>query len=386
MAGILDKKTRIIDSIVTTEGKRQISSGRLRVEFASITDGATYYEGDPVSGSADATQRIYFEADSRSQDSIVFETDDSGNLLGFDVSPDISIVGNDIFQKASTGSNLTEFLYVTGSDAFASLSNSILSSSIDHFKQLYLVGTKDKEFNMFTQQFDVSNLNLTHTRADYIISNELPFRSGTHTATVNINTIEPLFLDKRLSHIPNFKFLPPMVIEPADSDSFNIEDFNRSAYPSGDFLGQYESLKSLEEFSYGELMRELDGIENYDQGISIDKLMTTNSAYIEAAFKSTWSASETAYDQDTSLIARVPEVEREHVYFTSTSSENNIVMQMFEVDPNSSNFLKLDIIDFGEIVVDDDSNPNKHIFFIGKVFIDDFGIPTFVNLFTIIMD
>ena len=51
MAGILDNKNRIMDTIITTSGRRQISSGRLRVEYASFTDGGTFYEADEVSGS-----------------------------------------------------------------------------------------------------------------------------------------------------------------------------------------------------------------------------------------------------------------------------------------------------------------------------------------------
>ena len=38
MAGILDKKKRFIDLVVTQEGKRQIASGQLKIEFASAND------------------------------------------------------------------------------------------------------------------------------------------------------------------------------------------------------------------------------------------------------------------------------------------------------------------------------------------------------------
>ena len=84
MAGILDNKTRILDTIVTELGRRQISSGKMKIEYATLTDASAYYEFDPVSGSSDATRRIYFEAPGkRKQDLITFETDDGGKLLGF---------------------------------------------------------------------------------------------------------------------------------------------------------------------------------------------------------------------------------------------------------------------------------------------------------------
>ena len=38
MAGILNNKTRIMDVIVTAEGKRQLGRGNFRPEFASFSD------------------------------------------------------------------------------------------------------------------------------------------------------------------------------------------------------------------------------------------------------------------------------------------------------------------------------------------------------------
>jgi len=66
--------------------------------------------------------------------------------------------------------------------------------------------------------------------------------------------------------------------------------------------------------------------------------------------------------------------------------ESNIVMQMFELSNDA--FKKLDVIDFGIFNDTDDKQGRieKHVFFIGKVYIDSTGTPTFVNLFTIIMD
>ena len=61
-------------------------------------------------------------------------------------------------------------------------------------------------------------------------------------------------------------------------------------------------------------------------------------------------------------------------------------MQLFEVDDIRLKFKKLDVIDFGEIMTRDSRRPDKHIFFAGKVYLDSFNVPTFVNIFTIILD
>ncbi len=70
MAGILDSKQRVMDVIITSEGRRQIADGELRVEFASFTDCHTFYEDSGSMGqfASDASQRLFMEAFNRPQD------------------------------------------------------------------------------------------------------------------------------------------------------------------------------------------------------------------------------------------------------------------------------------------------------------------------------
>ena len=59
---------------------------------------------------------------------------------------------------------------------------------------------------------------------------------------------------------------------------------------------------------------------------------------------------------------------------------------MFEVSPNSVS--KLDVIDYGK-VSNNSNNPfadTHHIFFVGKVLIDDAGSTNFVHLFTLVFE
>jgi hypothetical protein len=44
MSGILNTKQRIMDTILTQEGKRQLASGELRLNFITFTDNATFYK------------------------------------------------------------------------------------------------------------------------------------------------------------------------------------------------------------------------------------------------------------------------------------------------------------------------------------------------------
>ena len=61
MAGILDSKSRILDTILTLEGKKQLSNGGIGIKYVTFTDNATYYAADLENGASSATNRIYFE-------------------------------------------------------------------------------------------------------------------------------------------------------------------------------------------------------------------------------------------------------------------------------------------------------------------------------------
>ena len=384
MAGILDNKTRIFDSVVTDQGKSQIASGRMKIEYVSLTDGATYYEADAVSGSTDASDRIYFEATSRPQDFITFETDDSGQLLGYNIDPTLTLMGGELFKKDGTSSDVNEFKFVSGSGDFASLSSGILTSSIDNFKNLYMLGT-------IVGDDTKRNFSLSQTDITYTILNTFPWIEGPSEMVTNIDSISPLFTDDRLTHIPNFKFLPPLGNEPA-TDPFDI-----NLEPTGSLLAKppddYVMLNRPTELTYEDLMIHLNG--EGSEGIDPDSLTDSDTSTLTPWTSGVRAGAVTAGDplpevfgQQTGVInLSTLEVARERhsIYFTETSVSNNIVMQLFEINQNQLNFTKLDVIDYGEFVVDD-ARPNKRIFFAGKIFLDAQGIPTFVNLFTIILD
>jgi hypothetical protein len=134
--GLLDSKSRIIDAILTFEGRRQLAAGDMRIEHVSFSDAGTFYKPDSVSGSADATQRLYLEANSPPQDSITFEADDSGRLKPFNGSRGIQVRDGQILAysfSAVSGSVITgsvESAEVLTGEAFASTSELLLSESL----------------------------------------------------------------------------------------------------------------------------------------------------------------------------------------------------------------------------------------------------------------
>lgn len=311
MSGILDSKKRMLDSILTREGRRQLAQGALRIEFVTFTDGETFYELDATSGSSDASSRIFFEASDLPQDQITFEADDSGRLMPFRNS-DLGVIDGKVLSGSSDA-----FLQVVTGSAFASLAGTLLSSSIDSFTKLYAVRTDDVFFDE-EREFETNTDQLS-----FVINDQVPF-SRREVKRASIDKIESLFQDKRLSHLPNFRYLPP-VNKPAA--------LGFDPTPLGDFpiIGQRTTPLTFEE-----LERSIAGRE------------------------------------------------QQVVEFARTTLRSNVVCQIFEM--RQDQLLKLDVIDFGELLTSDDAFPVKRVFFVGKVFIDSFGAQTFVNMFTLIFE
>ena len=191
MSGFLDSKTRIIDTIITQEGKRQLASGKMQIKFATYTDGASFYQKSVASGSADASARLYLEAAVLPQDQITFEADDSGLLLPFkNAQESIQVAGGNILSGA---------IFITSS--IASFTDTLLESSLNSFQKQTIIGTKDPFF-------DEVNFVLGQDNIDFTITNNSP--TPEDGSEIYINDAESLFSDIRLSRLPNYQFLPPV--------------------------------------------------------------------------------------------------------------------------------------------------------------------------------
>ena len=371
--GILDKKTRFIDLVVTQEGKRQIAAGKLRAEFASISDCNAFYDKSEPDNAQD---RLYFEVMERPENAIVLEKDDSGLLFPFDFSPTGSIVGNNIF-LGEVEQNVVRMKATTGSQ-FSSTQAEILDKSLQHFKKNYFIGTEDISDR---NEFEIDNKEIVFT-----MTNRQPFLGTPYRQVINVNDAEPFFLDSKLAHIPNFQFLPPKNVD-------------------GTPFGTYEDLRSTSKSTWNDIKSSL-GIE-YD---SIDtfigdgeiNLKDINIVQVADAIRSALESYESKVNPQFSpqflskyLLknGQLPDIltkakkQVETIRFPKTSTENNFILQVYE-NSTGAMLTKLEIIDAG--VFTDENDPNdrirKRVFYIGKVFFDDFNTPTFINMFTLIMD
>ena len=190
--------------------------------------------------------------------------------------------------------------------------------------------------------------------------------------------------------------MPPTVVE-TNGDSFNFAHEQEKELESGSqiFLGSYAPLnESISPLTYSDLMIDLNG--EGSEGLDPDYLTDVKTAETILAWQQQGTNGEgsgepigSVFGQEMGTInLSTLEVakDRRSVNFIKTSIQNNLVIQMFETDTNTLLFKKLDVIDYGEIPTQDELRPTKRIFFVGKVFLNFARIPTFVNLFTIILD
>lgn len=309
MAGILDKKTRFMDTFLTDLGRQQLAKGELQFSFATFSDMATFYEPSKENPSVaeDATKRIMLEIFSRQQDLIIPEFDaDSNNVFP---AGDFNITGGELV--AVSGSIGT----LRGEDLVLSSSLAI-GNSLDSLKELMPLRSQDP----IQKQ---AGFKLDSTRKTFTISPTGPIPANTQKEK-RLSNSESLWQDKRLTHVDNFKYLPPV---------------NKG---SSKKLAEYPRLEQPEPMTFKDLSDNL--------GIGSD-----------------WRTTSVA-----------------NIGFEKTSIENNLVCQVWEV--TSGSLTKLRAIDFGEFEDEDPFSPGKHVFFIGKLRSDDAGQNTFLNMFTVVFD
>ena len=326
MAGILDSKTRVMDFFITSEGRRQAGTGRMRFRFATFTDRHTFYA---VSGSKEshvaenATNRIFFEAYSRYQDTIVPELEAGQSMAPFRTK-DFEFTGQSI-ATGSVAKGFQQGLKILTGSVIAEAGRALDGITTNYTDQRIL-GTHD----IFD---DTTEFEITPTTGSFSINIITKLRKAfldpsTYSelesqGNVILEELPSLFADSRFSHFPNFKYMPPV--------NTVLPDMTTS--PA---LGVYPLLNESPILSLEDLQNRL-----------IDR------PFIEASFP-------------------------------DTSRDNNLIGQFFQF--TSAGVEKLSIIDFGEYADNDAISPGKRIYFIGKMYRDSNGAQNFLNIFTVVFD
>ncbi len=356
MSGILNKKNKLIDLVVTEEGRRQMSMGGFRPTFASFSDNVIDYAH--LTGSTyEATNKLYFQTPTAMvDDQIVYETSDAGKLLVGRNSEQFSIINDDVYllttASSGTGASVPSYISVSGSQ-FASTVKLVKNRTLETFKRNKFIKTLSG-FDLDSKAFETNIDNCT-----FVISNSVPFPKGPNTKTLDIDHAETFMFDSKLSHIQNFQYLPPV-------------NKNGSDY------GSYQDFRSLHREQFEDIKRNL-GINKIPEYTQFEEENTVLNYEGDLVIKN--RAPNLPFNS--TLISR----ECAQIYFKSTSEFNNFIGQFYEEDKTDGTVTKLDIVDAGEFFDEiDEAKPNKHVFYVGKVLFDSNKMPTFVNIFTVILD
>lgn len=226
---------------------------------------------------------------------------------------------------SSVGGNIT--LGTVENASFASQIQGILTSSIDNFVELQTISSVNRLFE--DDKFSLSTNEITFD----LSKNSTKVLQALKDSPPQLNAIDSIFNDDKLSHLENFMYLPPIVkvSDSAVPDKTKLE--NVRPYLLGDYPSWGDNEKKL---TYQKLQRQLNDYEDI----------------------------------------KTP------IYFEKTSKKNNVIGQFFEISNNAVS--KLDVVDYGEIKNDFEDSSIKKVFFVGKTFLDNRGTTCFVNMFTLI--
>lgn len=331
MSGILDNKSRIIDTIITDEGRRQLARGGLDVQYFTFTDATVFYRPDLVSGSQDASRLIQLESCDLPQDSITFRANIDGRLEPFRNSRGFDMSAGSVLQSIMTqsGSSWTQEIVPARGVTLEAASAELLSSAADNFRKMYLLASRDAVFE--EDQFVMAPDNVS-----FVITDDRPLK-GKEQHVAHLTSLDSVHTDPRFSDKLNFRFMPP--VNKLDDDSIDRADYRETANRT---LATYKPLGRTQasRLSWTQLSHEL------------------------------------RYYADLGYVRNIT--------FDPTSAENHLVGQFFERSDNT--LKKLDVVDHGTHLTGDPATPVVRVFFVGKVEVDERGTDTFIHLFTLVFE
>ena len=210
MAGILDSKSRVMDTIITSIGRKQAAAGGLKIEHVSFTDRNIYYSTGADGVVDDPTTRIYFEASSGDSDVIIWETDNLGNLTPFR-SKKYSISGGKIYDLDGK--------IQPGIVNLVSASDNMLKTSTENFTNQMIIGSRElfRQDKKASFEIDTSNI-------DFSVTANSPIAS--EVKSMSVDNIESVFQDFRFGNMDAFKFMPPVAPDVASKSLIPMASYS----------------------------------------------------------------------------------------------------------------------------------------------------------------
>ena len=240
--GILNNKSRVLDTIITRAGKSNLALGGLDIKYVSFTDGTAFYFPHP-SGTLDQVVledsiKFQLEASNLPQDQVVFGINAQGNIESstFSSLTDVSVVNGDVIvDNDSLISNSTTW------------TNRLVSSSMDNFRDLKLISTTDLLFD--DDQFGTVPSNTSFTGSQFTIKTGSPLQQQNYSRQEF--SLAETFTDPLFGNRLNYKFLPPirkLGSEQVDKSNYSsYKDYVLAQYSPWGLMGGEENLLSVGE-------------------------------------------------------------------------------------------------------------------------------------------
>ena len=327
MAGILDKKQRVIDYKLTNNGRSQIQNGDIRYVYATFSDSSIVYnkkEKDLIDSKldiSDESQFLPFEVSTKVNDELNPEFD----LKNFMTSDENSFVRIDTTSEEINFSDAIQKI----KDSNTIQNNISLSKKLESLKFLDSYSEKEVSSITFSNEDEVKNKSVFS-----FISNKYNYPT-LYNADQEYSELNTLVADKRLSRKTPFKKLIP-------TNSQGIQLYSEDVYK------KYFSDQADEYFLVKDYNKIVEGIVDDDS--PEDCVIKTVKSLIDN-----------------------PKVYKKEYILRDYSNKDVFIFNMYENelnidgDINEYSINKLSFIDMGDIIDKNDKYRKKRVFLIGKI-------------------
>lgn len=317
MSGILDKKSRVIDFIITENGRSQIEDGDIRYKFATFSDKSIVYTKD-------------FDSSIDNKSDI---SNTEANYIPIEANTKVNSTINPEFDLGKffsyTNSNILDASEVKNSINFNDsvdvlLSNDSLSNKL---KNLKLITTENK-LNTNSQ---ISFLENGYRNTNIDFQNKSNKYSTIDSYKIERKNLPVIALDKRFSNKINYKMLIP-------KDISGAELYEKS---------QFKKIKNLDEFNTTGFVYSSYNVDSKNKN---NEILSREKEVINVI---------KSVEKDESLHKIIYELE-------NNSDENTFIFELHEANLDNNNLEKLSFIKIGSFF-DKENSTTKHVYLIGKV-------------------
>jgi len=310
MAGILDKKSRILDFVITENGRSQMQSGDIRYKYATLSDKSIVYTEDHEKSRINKNNISNAEFD----------------YIPIEVSTKVNDLLNPEFDIKSYFLNEnSELLNINQSLSF--------DDKVSEYLENFSLGEKLKNLKYLTTKSFINRDTTINFIDNGFLNNNITFNNVIEYDTIKEKELSSsnkrsIALDKRFSHKTNFMLMPPTNTQGVElysrSQFKNIEDLDEEN-STGFLLTSYKSLETTDIF------------ERNEEILSIIKSLESNSQ----------------------IHKKVYEIEK-------VSDFNGLIFEMHEKDNEKQSYQKLHFIKIGNFY-DKTKYKMKKVYLVGKI-------------------